>query len=194
MRLRVTLVFLLFFSALGTACIEFPARPIPLPQPDASTIDAPTDDVIDAGNPGYVSSPSDVAVDSDADASPACSPACARPELCIDGTQCAACLFNSDCTESMDARLCRVDDNDASQNLCVGCLENDDCSDPTASRCDDNAGTCQACQDVQDCAHLNEESGNRHCIDGVCVQCTTCLLYTSPSPRDQRGSRMPSSA
>ena len=24
--------------------------------------------------------------------------------------------------------------------------------------------------------------------------CTTCLLYTSPSPRDQRGSRMPSSA
>eukprot|EP00829_Urostomides_striatus_P013606 TRINITY_DN3802_c0_g1_i2.p1 TRINITY_DN3802_c0_g1~~TRINITY_DN3802_c0_g1_i2.p1 ORF type:complete len:252 (-),score=76.52 TRINITY_DN3802_c0_g1_i2:12-767(-) len=31
-----------------------------------------------------------------------------------------------------------------------------------------------------------------------CTQCTydvcTCLLYTSPSPRDQRGSRMPSSA
>ena len=25
-------------------------------------------------------------------------------------------------------------------------------------------------------------------------QLTTCLLYTSPSPRDQRGSRMPSSA
>ena len=24
--------------------------------------------------------------------------------------------------------------------------------------------------------------------------CQTCLLYTSPSPRDQRGSRMPSSA
>ena len=24
--------------------------------------------------------------------------------------------------------------------------------------------------------------------------CITCLLYTSPSPRDQRGSRMPSSA
>ena len=24
--------------------------------------------------------------------------------------------------------------------------------------------------------------------------CKTCLLYTSPSPRDQRGSRMPSSA
>eukprot|EP00829_Urostomides_striatus_P002344 TRINITY_DN12544_c0_g1_i1.p2 TRINITY_DN12544_c0_g1~~TRINITY_DN12544_c0_g1_i1.p2 ORF type:complete len:116 (-),score=46.93 TRINITY_DN12544_c0_g1_i1:11-310(-) len=26
------------------------------------------------------------------------------------------------------------------------------------------------------------------------VQAKTCLLYTSPSPRDQRGSRMPSSA
>ena len=31
---------------------------------------------------------------------------------------------------------------------------------------------------------------------GVGVKCATitCLLYTSPSPRDQRGSRMPSSA
>ena len=29
---------------------------------------------------------------------------------------------------------------------------------------------------------------------GVEAVCETCLLYTSPSPRDQRGSRMPSSA
>ena len=29
---------------------------------------------------------------------------------------------------------------------------------------------------------------------GVIVITTDCLLYTSPSPRDQRGSRMPSSA
>ena len=28
----------------------------------------------------------------------------------------------------------------------------------------------------------------------VCGKAKTCLLYTSPSPRDQRGSRMPSSA
>ena len=28
----------------------------------------------------------------------------------------------------------------------------------------------------------------------VCLQVNICLLYTSPSPRDQRGSRMPSSA
>ena len=31
------------------------------------------------------------------------------------------------------------------------------------------------------------------CGQGLCGACT-CLLYTSPSPRDQRGSRMPSSA
>ena len=29
---------------------------------------------------------------------------------------------------------------------------------------------------------------------GTIVEGTSCLLYTSPSPRDQRGSRMPSSA
>ena len=28
----------------------------------------------------------------------------------------------------------------------------------------------------------------------LAAQCAACLLYTSPSPRDQRGSRMPSSA
>ena len=33
-------------------------------------------------------------------------------------------------------------------------------------------------------------------ILGICygMQTLACLLYTSPSPRDQRGSRMPSSA
>ena len=30
--------------------------------------------------------------------------------------------------------------------------------------------------------------------DHVLAQLGSCLLYTSPSPRDQRGSRMPSSA
>ena len=29
---------------------------------------------------------------------------------------------------------------------------------------------------------------------GLLLSLFTCLLYTSPSPRDQRGSRMPSSA
>ena len=31
-------------------------------------------------------------------------------------------------------------------------------------------------------------------VEAVSHQSETCLLYTSPSPRDQRGSRMPSSA
>ena len=30
--------------------------------------------------------------------------------------------------------------------------------------------------------------------DDLAIKIDTCLLYTSPSPRDQRGSRMPSSA
>ena len=36
---------------------------------------------------------------------------------------------------------------------------------------------------------------NRYLPDDIAVQWAhPCLLYTSPSPRDQRGSRMPSSA
>ena len=31
-------------------------------------------------------------------------------------------------------------------------------------------------------------------FDSTCARFGACLLYTSPSPRDQRGSRMPSSA
>ena len=38
-----------------------------------------------------------------------------------------------------------------------------------------------------------EVSGAGKTEDGL-VQYNDCLLYTSPSPRDQRGSRMPSSA
>ena len=34
----------------------------------------------------------------------------------------------------------------------------------------------------------------RHKITDIRYLFTNCLLYTSPSPRDQRGSRMPSSA
>ena len=33
-----------------------------------------------------------------------------------------------------------------------------------------------------------------HNLQKTVHQCSVCLLYTSPSPRDQRGSRMPSSA
>ena len=37
------------------------------------------------------------------------------------------------------------------------------------------------------------QAGNEAGLDLIARQ-ATCLLYTSPSPRDQRGSRMPSSA
>ena len=37
-------------------------------------------------------------------------------------------------------------------------------------------------------------SGGRHKVLGSSALNIPCLLYTSPSPRDQRGSRMPSSA
>ena len=43
-------------------------------------------------------------------------------------------------------------------------------------------------------ARLQEEVGLVELAQGTRVRYTDCLLYTSPSPRDQRGSRMPSSA
>ena len=39
-----------------------------------------------------------------------------------------------------------------------------------------------------------EEAGEREGRERLGVPNAVCLLYTSPSPRDQRGSRMPSSA
>ena len=38
------------------------------------------------------------------------------------------------------------------------------------------------------------QAGSDVRISGIAVGSVLCLLYTSPSPRDQRGSRMPSSA
>ena len=53
--------------------------------------------------------------------------------------------------------------------------------------------------DIPGCveAHIDNKKGTNDKLveddsDGARVFC--CLLYTSPSPRDQRGSRMPSSA
>ena len=39
-----------------------------------------------------------------------------------------------------------------------------------------------------------QKSSSSVVVCGVCGCICNCLLYTSPSPRDQRGSRMPSSA
>ena len=44
------------------------------------------------------------------------------------------------------------------------------------------------------CASGGFTQGVRLIAEELGVQLNTCLLYTSPSPRDQRGSRMPSSA
>ena len=42
---------------------------------------------------------------------------------------------------------------------------------------------------------LNEQNGIQlGRLSGIVAHYVPCLLYTSPSPRDQRGSRMPSSA
>ena len=41
---------------------------------------------------------------------------------------------------------------------------------------------------------LASHSEQADLIASLTTQNITCLLYTSPSPRDQRGSRMPSSA
>ena len=43
-------------------------------------------------------------------------------------------------------------------------------------------------------AGLLDEIDPRSDVPGVGLVLRACLLYTSPSPRDQRGSRMPSSA
>ena len=43
--------------------------------------------------------------------------------------------------------------------------------------------------------NMNSALGDGRNVAGdTSVLVTSCLLYTSPSPRDQRGSRMPSSA
>ena len=42
--------------------------------------------------------------------------------------------------------------------------------------------------------HLDRRGIDIEVIKSKVAQYGVCLLYTSPSPRDQRGSRMPSSA
>ena len=42
--------------------------------------------------------------------------------------------------------------------------------------------------------YTEESSNNALILTTISEQYPPCLLYTSPSPRDQRGSRMPSSA
>ena len=39
-----------------------------------------------------------------------------------------------------------------------------------------------------------KDQDNSEDLNNICDECKDCLLYTSPSPRDKRQSRMPSSA
>ena len=63
------------------------------------------------------------------------------------------------------------------------------------------AGHVESPRDMLDELRLAEEMGlgnafisERLNVKEACALSGACLLYTSPSPRDQRGSRMPSSA
>ena len=82
-------------------------------------------------------------------------------------------------------------------NVTIECLG---CSSTGNIRC----GTCEAvdlplgdegCKFCDPTALANGLVGcTPPCDDPSCPPMSGCLLYTSPSPRDQRGSRMPSSA
>ena len=52
--------------------------------------------------------------------------------------------------------------------------------------------SCSLCHQIDDNGTLGTEAGSSGNFS--IVEFDACLLYTSPSPRDQRGSRMPSSA
>ena len=56
------------------------------------------------------------------------------------------------------------------------------------------AGTLLKNQPFADALKMIAEEGSAPFYSGVIAESIVCLLYTSPSPRDQRGSRMPSSA
>ena len=53
-------------------------------------------------------------------------------------------------------------------------------------------GSCASCSSSTMTLKMGIEKALKKAIP--MVRCIDCLLYTSPSPRDQRGSRMPSSA
>ena len=81
-------------------------------------------------------------------------------------------------------------------NSCTVEVRIDGCTDPCAANfdplADDNDGSCLYSAGCTDPSAINYDQ----CAaidDGSCVY-ISCLLYTSPSPRDLSTSRMPSSA
>eukprot|EP00829_Urostomides_striatus_P019378 TRINITY_DN745_c0_g1_i2.p1 TRINITY_DN745_c0_g1~~TRINITY_DN745_c0_g1_i2.p1 ORF type:complete len:234 (+),score=82.48 TRINITY_DN745_c0_g1_i2:64-765(+) len=92
------------------------------------------------------------------------------------------------CTKNIE--LCKAE-RFICNNTLKNCTENVLICNKTLINCQEERKVCQARvavlqKDVEDCSNTRHECTHKH---AVC-----CLLYTSPSPRDQRGSRMPSSA
>ena len=120
------------------------------------------------------------------------------------------CQHNSTCYDLINDFLCTCQPGYTAKQ----CQTNiDDCQEKPCF----NNGTCQdlvnnyTCKCTQGYQGFNCENDIDECISSPCsnnascrnvpgsytCQCSpgyTCLLYTSPNPRDQRGSRMPSSA
>ena len=73
-----------------------------------------------------------------------------------------------------------------------------DCLDRVSASLGAIAGVCSVVTGAQPVAVsaglLSMATGGISAWRGRLAQSNACLLYTSPSPRDQRGSRMPSSA
>ena len=82
----------------------------------------------------------------------------------------------------------------ASFALFVGCGESYVSLDGTdADKAKGGCEHCEHCESGEDLA--DKEDDSKDSTKEVDAKNTgDCLLYTSPSPRDQRGSRMPSSA
>ena len=83
--------------------------------------------------------------------------------------------------------------------LCGACTMHVDgvpvrsCSTPLSEVEGAEVTTIEGIKNADGTLHAVQEAWIAHQVP-QCGYCQSCLLYTSPSPRDQRGSRMPSSA
>ena len=74
----------------------------------------------------------------------------------------------------------------------------DDTRQPEPGGVQSSAAAIEECDNVEDAGHHGEHIHGKPALEVAqgdwAKPVLPCLLYTSPSPRDQRGSRMPSSA
>ena len=148
---------------------------------------------------------------------------CTNPEACnyslIATDDDSSCNLPDGCTDEIACNYdptAEIDDNSCIYQACTGCMEPAACNyDPNALITDGSCEyeSCVGCTDLEACNYseiATEDDGSceyaelyydcdGNCIDDldgdlICDQFEVCLLYTSPSPRDMRRSRMPSSA